>query len=153
MGKNELANQAQHIFTTSAFIRDHFFKAHAEGAKKVFKNKEFQEITLAQHMAVMTIDEYGPLTIKNLASILNVSPPSASAMVDKLVEKKILTREQSRADRREVIVRISPETAKKVEKMKQVTLKSIIDIVQKVGPETASKWCDVMGEIRRVIEK
>jgi DNA-binding MarR family transcriptional regulator len=152
MKHNELVNQAQHIFTTSAFIRDHFFKAHAEGAKKLFKNKEFQELTLAQHMAVMTIDQYGPITIKNLASILNVSPPSASAMVDKLVEKKILIREQSRMDRREVLVRISPETAKRVEKMKQVTLKSIIDVVQKVGPETARKWCGVMDEIKRVIE-
>ncbi|MBW1849563.1 MAG: winged helix DNA-binding protein [Deltaproteobacteria bacterium] len=74
-------------------------------------------------------------------------------MVDKLVEKGILTREQSQEDRRQVIVRISPEAAKKIERIKQIALRSIVDLVNKVGPETTRKWCEVLEEIRVVIKK
>ncbi|MBW2364655.1 MAG: MarR family transcriptional regulator [Deltaproteobacteria bacterium] len=158
MRKNQLINQAQHIFTASGLIRDHIFKAHADKSKKDFKDTKYRELTyreltLVQHMTVMAIDENGPLTIKSLAAILGVSSPSASAMVDKLVEKGILTREQSQEDRRQVIVRISPEAAKKIERIKQIALRSIVDLVNKVGPETTRKWCEVLEEIRVVIKK
>ena len=153
MEENEWVRQAQHIFTTSGFIRDHFFKAHAEIAKNDFKNTKYRELTLAQYMAAMAINEHGPLTITQLAAQLCVSSPSASAMVDKLVEKKIITREHSRDDRRKVIVRIHPETGKKIEKIKALTLQSIVELVKKVGPETTRKWCEVLEEIKRIIEK
>ena len=153
MEKNELIYQAQQIFTASGLIRDYIFKAHADKAKKNFKDTKYRELTLAQHMAVMAIDESGPLTIKSLAAILGVSSPSASAMVDKLVEKDMLTREQSQEDRRKVIVHISPEAARKIERIKQVALRSIVDLVNKIGPETTQKWCEVLDEIRGVIKK
>lgn len=153
MEKNELVDQAQHIFTASGLIRDHIFKAHADKAKKDFKDTKYRELTLVQHMTVMAIDENGPLTIKSLAAILGVSSPSASAMVDKLVEKDILTREQSQEDRRQVIVRISPEAAKKIERIKQIALRSIVDLVNKIGPETTQKWCEVLEAIQVVIKK
>ena len=153
MGKDELIEQAQYIFTTSGFVRDHFFKAHAETIKKDFKDTNYHELTLAQHMAVMKIDEHGPLTITCLATLLDVSSPSASAMVEKLVEKKIVTRKQSQEDRRKVIVSIHPETAKKIEGIKQISLGSIVDLVKKVGPKTTHKWCEVLNEIKQVIER
>ncbi len=153
MEKNERVNQAQHIFTASGLIRDYIFKAHADMAKKDFKDTKYRELTLVQHMTVMAIDENGPLTIKSLAAILGVSSPSASAMVDKLVEKGILTREQSQEDRRQVIVRISPEAAKKIEKIKQIALHSIVELLKRVGPGTTQKWCEVLDDIKQVIEK
>jgi len=153
MEKNERVNQAQHIFTASGLIRDYIFKAHADMAKKDFKDTKYRELTLVQHMTVMAIDENGPLTIKSLAAILGVSSPSASAMVDKLVEKGILTREQSQEDRRQVIVRISPEASKKIEKIKQIALHSIVELLKRVGPGTTQKWCEVLDDIKQVIEK
>jgi DNA-binding MarR family transcriptional regulator len=153
MRKNQLINQAQYIFTASGLIRDHIFKAHAEKAEKDLKDTKYRELTMAQHMAVMAIDENGPLTITRLAAILGVSSPSASAMVDKLVEKGILTREQSQEDRRHVIVRISPEAVKKIEKIKQIALCSIVELLKKVGPGTTQKWCEVLDDIKRVLEE
>ena len=110
-------------------------------------------MTMAQYMMFMVIDENGPMTISNLAKILMISNPSASAMVDKLVEKGVITREQSKEDRRKVNVQISPEAAKKIAELKQVSLGSFIELVKKVGPETTRKWIDVLDEITQVIEE
>jgi len=46
----------------------------------------FQELTSPQMTALMTVRERGQVTIKELAEGLGVSAPSASVMVDRLVE-------------------------------------------------------------------
>lgn len=153
MSKNELIKQAQYIFATSTLVRDYIFRGSANKTKININNNKYKELTLAQFMAVMAIDENGPLTITDLAKALRVSNPSASAMVEKLVEKNIVTREHSQEDRRKVTVRISPEAARRIAELKQISLGSFIALVKKVGPETARKWCEVMDEIKRVIEE
>ena len=91
--------------------------------------------------------------IKELSELLGVAPPSASTMVDRLVEKKILVREMSPEDRRKVIVRVSPEAVADIEKTEEAVLSSFVDLVEKVGPETARKWCEVLERIKFVLEE
>lgn len=153
MPEDNLLNQAQYIFTTVRLIRGHVLKIHANRVKKDIAGSKQQELTMTQRIAVMMIDERGPLTIKALADMLGISSPSASAMVDKLVSKGILSREQSREDRRKVKVSISPAAAKSIESVKQIALGAYVDLIKRVGPQTTRKWCDVLEELKRVIEK
>lgn len=153
MDKNELVTQAQYIFQQSTLVRDYIFQRSMNNARKNMDHNTYKELTMAQYIMFMVIDEHGPLTITDLANILKISNPSASAMVEKLVSKKIITRKQSQEDRRKVMVQISPQAAKRIAEMKQVALGSFIDLVKKVGPKTTRKWREVLDEINRAIEE
>ncbi|MBW1849562.1 MAG: hypothetical protein JRJ27_21125 [Deltaproteobacteria bacterium] len=55
MRKNQLINQAQHIFTASGLIRDHIFKAHADKSKKDFKDTKYRELTHTRGFIAVSI--------------------------------------------------------------------------------------------------
>jgi DNA-binding MarR family transcriptional regulator len=84
---------------------------------------------------------------------LGVSPPSASVMVDRLVEKGLLSREPSREDRRKVLVSVSPEALQRIDRMEETILQSFVDLVEKIGPKTAGMWCQVLKKVREVQEE
>jgi DNA-binding MarR family transcriptional regulator len=99
----------------------------------------------------MIVRTLGQITMTELSSQLCVSPPSASAMVDRLVEKGILTREHSTEDRRKVMVRVSPEAMEDIKGVEETILSSFVDLVEKIGPETARKWCEVLERVESVL--
>ena len=151
--KSETIKQAQFIFTNMKIFRDHFFRTHAGKVTKDMKSALYGEPTLSQLQVIMITGEHESVTIKDLAEMLGVSSPSVSAMVEKLVEKNILKREHSREDRRKVIVSISPEAAKHIEKIKHIPLQAIVEMVEKIGPETAGELCKVLEDIKSAVEK
>jgi DNA-binding MarR family transcriptional regulator len=63
------------------------------------------DISMAQLHVLATLHEQGDLTVGALAESLGISAPSASAVVDRLVERDLVARERSEDDRR--IVRLS----------------------------------------------
>lgn len=63
----------------------------------------------AQLHVLGVLREAGPTTVSQLAARLNISPPSASAMVDRMVDSGLVGRERSDADRRIVSVWVTPE--------------------------------------------
>jgi len=108
---------------------------------------------MTQLYAVKATRAHGHVTITQLSEILNVSPPSASAMVDRLVEKGMLIRERSSEDRRKVLVRVSPDAVKDIEKVEEKILNIFVELVEKIGPESAAKWCEVLGQIKEILKK
>lgn len=92
------------------------------------------------------------MSMTELAEILMVSPPSASAMVDRLVEKGLLTRKHGIADRRQVLVSISPDSAPTVMEMEDAVLQSFSELVEKIGYDTTEKWCRVLNRVKHVLE-
>lgn len=152
MTEEDLLKQAQYLFTTSRLIRGHVAKVNDHRIKDKAAGAHYQHLTMAQHAAIMIIDERGPSTIKSLAEALGISAPSASAVVDKLVSKGVLKREQSREDRREVRVSISAASARRIERLKQAALEAYVDLIRKVGPATTRKWCEVLSAIQKVVE-
>jgi DNA-binding MarR family transcriptional regulator len=109
------------------------------------------ELSMSQLNAVKTLLECGELTMNELAEQLAVSPPSASAMVDRLVEKGVFCREHSTKDRRKVVVRISPEAVTVAEEIKSNMLRFFVELVEKIGVETAQKWCDVLSSVKSAL--
>jgi len=110
-------------------------------------------LTVSQLNMLSAIRQHGGTTIKKLATALQVSAPSASAMVDRLVEIGALTREQNPDDRREVIVSMSSEAAQVIERIEEQILEGIAELLEKIGPGHARQWCDVYRRILEVIAK
>lgn len=62
----------------------------------------------AQLHVLGVLREGGPTTVSQLASRLGISPPSASAIVDRMVDGGLVDRERSEEDRRTVGVSLTP---------------------------------------------
>jgi DNA-binding MarR family transcriptional regulator len=110
------------------------------------------ELTLAQMNSLRVVRDRDQVSVKELAEALRVSAPSASAMVERLVDMDLVTREQSQTDRREVVVRLTAKGTEVVDHMERVMLQSIVELLDKVGPEYAEMWCTLYARIREVIE-
>ena len=66
-----------------------------------------EETTLAQYRALVVLASRGPQRVVDLARALEVTPPTAGRMCDRLVRKGLIRRHRAREDRREVQVSIT----------------------------------------------
>jgi DNA-binding MarR family transcriptional regulator len=66
-----------------------------------------EETTLAQYRALVVLASRGPQRLVDLARALEVTPPTAGRMCDRLVRKGVIRRHRARSDRREVQVSIT----------------------------------------------
>lgn len=119
----------------------------------VSENKSIQNLTLAQVEVIMTISRVGALSLKELAAALKVSAPSTSNMVERLVEKKILSRQRDKKDRRKILIDISENTKKRIAKIDQAILSMFVEIIKIAGVETGQMWCTVLKSITSALDK
>jgi DNA-binding MarR family transcriptional regulator len=67
------------------------------------------ELTFAQARALFMLAARKELTVSQLAKLLDVGKPTASILIQQLVERKLVTRTEDEADRRHTIIRLSPK--------------------------------------------
>ncbi len=143
-------DQARYIFTTGKLIHDHILKIQSRYLASC-EAGPISDLSVAQLHVIRIVRGCGEVTMRELAEMMGVSPPSASVMVDRLVEKGALQREHSTVDRRKVVVRISPDAVKKAEAIEGSILQLFVDLVEKIGVENAQKWCDVLASVKAVM--
>ncbi|MCI5119454.1 MAG: MarR family transcriptional regulator [Candidatus Electrothrix sp. LOE1_4_5] len=150
MADQQTREQAGYIFSVGKMIRDHMHNSltllhrndrHPDGC----------DLSIAQMNLLMTVRSHEELTLSRLAELLKVSPPSVSVMVERLVERKMLTRNRSSTDRRKVIISLSPESQQRIETMEEQMLAAFIALVEELGPETARKWGEVLEQVEEVL--
>lgn len=149
---DETTDQARELYRTvhmlrTLLARKYSRKMKLEGAKPVCADLTFPQ----SNVLLVLREKGGEMTIKDLAFALGVSPPSASTMVDRLVEMGMLTREQSHVDRREVCVRLSEMGSETFCAMEEEILQVIVGLLKELGPEYSRQWCEVYGRIREII--
>jgi MarR family transcriptional regulator, organic hydroperoxide resistance regulator len=69
------------------------------------------ELTFAQARALFMLSARKELTVSQLAKLLGVGNPTASILVQQLVERELVTRSEQTTDRRHTIIRLSPKGA------------------------------------------
>ena len=77
--------------------------------------------------------------------------PSASAMVDRLVEKKVLTRRRSPEDRRKVVVEATSDAVDMLSLVEDKILATFVELVEIIGPEATRKWCEALERVEEAI--
>lgn len=152
MVSDKTVEQARFIAKAGRKLKDHIFSIQS-GLHDGRASCGGEELSMAQVQMLMTLQSCGESTISHLAEQLKVSPPSASCMVDRLEDKGLLHRERSTEDRRKVVVRLSEKAAVQTERMEGAVLATFLDLVEKVGPETAQKWCEVLERVEQVLAK
>jgi len=152
MKKKEALERAQYIFANGRILHERILDIQARELAAGGRGSVHGEVSVAQLQLIRRVRDRGDATISELAEALGVSPPSTSVMVDRLVEKGFLTRAQSQEDRRKVLVRISPEAVRTIDKIEQAILLSFVDLVNQLGRETTKKWCEVLERVHEVLQ-
>lgn len=142
--------KARYILSTGKRLYDRIMDIQSQYLAAC-EMKDCHELSMSQLHAVRVVRECGEASMSELAEKMGVSPPSASAMVDRLVDKGVLWREHSTEDRRKVVVRISPEAEKNAESIESGILQLFVELVNKLGPETTQQWCDVLSRVISVL--
>lgn len=150
MSTSKTVEQARFIAKAGRKLKDHIFSIQS-GLHSGQAPVRGDELSMAQVQMLMTLQACGESTISNLAKQLKVSPPSASCMVDRLEDKGFLHRERSTQDRRKVVVRLSEQAAVQARRMEEAVLATFLDLVERVGPKTAQKWCEVLERVEQVL--
>jgi DNA-binding MarR family transcriptional regulator len=103
--------------------------------------------TLPQLNTMMVVRDNTEISVRDLATALQVSAPSVSTMVDRLVEMGMLQREQAVEDRRQVCIRLSEQGASQIQDIEDGILNGIAYLLEKLGPRDAQQWCEIYNRI------
>lgn len=88
------------------------------------------ETTIAQYRALVVLASRGPQRMVDLAGGLGVVPSAAGRMCDRLVRKGLIRRHRARADRRAVLVSITPPGRQVVDQATARRRELIADILR-----------------------
>lgn len=69
-------------------------------------------LSLSHFEVIIFLAHAGEATMKEVAEMLHITPPSASVLIDTLVEKKLVKRAPSEKDRRTIHIKLSTEAQK-----------------------------------------
>jgi DNA-binding MarR family transcriptional regulator len=93
------------------------------------------------------------VTLKKLAETIGVTPAAASVMVDLLVAKKMIKRTRSRSDRRAILVRLTPQTARLFEISDQSLSRAVMNVADALGPQILHDWLRILLAVTAVLER
>ncbi len=152
MNEQVKIDRARYIAATGKLIYEQIIRLQTEHLSQPGGEAAFKDLSMQQFNTVLMVSRHEPVSITELAQLLGVSPPSASNMVDRLVEKQILVREPSPEDRRKVVIFMSPGMVEEIRHVEESVLGLFIGLVERLGPETSRKWCEVLAAIKETIQ-
>jgi DNA-binding MarR family transcriptional regulator len=113
-----------------------------------------QETSIAQYRALVVLASRGPQRMAALAAALEVAPSTAGRMCDRLVRKGLIRRHRARADRRAVLVSVTPAGRQVVDQATTRRRALIEDILGKLPPARQQaiaaalrEFADAVGEV------
>ena len=107
------------------------------------------DLSVPQLHLLATLNERGPTTVGALADALCVSAPSASTIVDRLVERGAVERIRCTADRRQVMVSLSEQGRRFAEDMHGVGHSALQGVL---GQLDDAELAQMLTLIRRVAD-
>jgi DNA-binding MarR family transcriptional regulator len=82
-------------------------------------------VTITQFRTLVVLEGHGDTRLNQLAERLAVTPSTALRMVDRLIAANLVTRQENKADRREVLIALTRDGARLV---REVTLRRRAEI-------------------------
>ncbi|WFB34783.1 MarR family transcriptional regulator [Kiritimatiellota bacterium B12222] len=137
------------IFQTGRHIHLHI-------ENQVFKQDDHEkcllsELSAMQMKVAMQVHQLEPVSLSTLADSIGLSHPSASVIVEKLVEKEIVSRETDPRDRRRIQLRIHPHATLPMDALQLRFHEIFSKLARKVGNENLERWYTVALKLSELI--
>jgi DNA-binding MarR family transcriptional regulator len=92
------------------------------------------DMTMGQLKAMFVLTRKGPQSVGRLGRTLTITEPSASQLVDKLVERGLVLREPDPTDKRRTLV------------VPTATGEELVANLQQIKHDTLTRWLDQLGD-------
>jgi DNA-binding MarR family transcriptional regulator len=102
------------------------------------------------HLTSM-LERHGPLPMHRIAELLDVSMSAATGIIDRLEERALVTRVRPPADRRIVLVELTPlgrDRLQELEVLKEAMLEKVLG---RLDDRRLDALADVLGELRGIV--
>ena len=106
-----------------------------------------EDVTLPQYRALVVLASQGPRRVGDLAEALEVTPPTATRMCDRLVRKGLVRRRASREDRREVRVTLAPAGQELVVEVTRRRRREIARILSTIPAADQAVMVELFGKL------
>lgn len=106
-----------------------------------------EEVTLPQYRALVVLASKGPQRVASLAEALQVTPPTATRMSDRLVRKGLVRRRTSSRDRREVHLALTAAGQDLVTEVTQRRRREITDLLAKICTEDQAAMVELFAKL------
>lgn len=104
-----------------------------------------RELTFSQIEALMFIGLKGSKSMESIASHLDIAPPSATSLVEKLEKKGLIVRFKDSQDRRIVLIELSAEARKQISKMWKTKELALEKLTSKLNPTDRNHFERIMN--------
>lgn len=154
MSPEETLEQARTIHRTVRMIQHRVVRRAGLASREGEEGPDLcAMLTFPQFNMLMVLRDIGETTIKDLAEALQVSAPSASTMVDRLVDLGVVDRSQSQVDRRTVLVRLKAPGETAIAQFEEYVLQGLSQLLERLGPEMAETWCSIYRRIGDLLQE
>ncbi|MCP4727641.1 MAG: MarR family transcriptional regulator [bacterium] len=102
------------------------------------------DMTVAQMRVMFTLRSNGPCSMSTIASNSNIVPSTATGIVDNLVSKGLVIREDDKNDRRRVICKLSDDGKIMIDGIWAWGRSQIEKLLDRLTPEQLGNGCEVV---------
>lgn len=93
------------------------------------------DLTMAQLKALIIVVETGGLPSRGLADRLSISAPAVTPLVDRLIEQRLVRREDDPADRRVVLIKPTARAVSLQHKLLEMNRSSVARVVDELSED------------------
>jgi DNA-binding MarR family transcriptional regulator len=94
-----------------------------------------EQVTLTQYRTLVVLASRGPQSLAELAEAVDVTPPTATRMCDRLIKKGLVVRRHERGDRRLIRLTLAKNGRELVDAVTQRRRAEITHLMAAVPPE------------------
>jgi DNA-binding MarR family transcriptional regulator len=111
------------------------------------------KITHTQMIILSFVKENEGISLKKLAGTMGITSSAATQLVNNLVKKDYLVREESNIDRRLVKIRLSGEMDKQIETLETMFLEQLFTFYTGLTDEELALYCELNSKVANRIQQ
>jgi len=106
-----------------------------------------EEVTLTQYRTLVVLASRGPQSLAALAEAIDVTPPTATRMCDRLIRKGLILRRHERGDRRLIRLSLSEKGQVLVDAVTERRRAEITDLLKAIPREQQTALVDSLQRL------
>ncbi len=106
-----------------------------------------EEVTLTQYRTLVVLASRGPKSLAELAEAVDVTPPTATRMCDRLIKKGLIVRRHDRGDRRLIRLTLAKKGRELVDAVTQRRRTEIAHLMEAVPKDQQAALVDSLQRL------
>jgi len=111
------------------------------------------EVSLPQFWAMSWLNDHTGATMHDLARAMNLKPSTATMLVDRLVELKMIDRDRDGVDRRRVLVRLTARGRKILDEVHSQKRMALQETFRHLNPTERQKYLELIEKLAARLEE